>query len=146
MENNLMVNVLKAVYFLSTNDASYREISKAQKSKETNEIFMINLKKNFLIFFRISLGTIFLNFVIRFITTRITLYSMKVVHRKMIYRLIKAPINLFHDVVPVGQILNRLTHDIEIIQKGRGLELLACMDEEHQRHDGGVCTHKPGHL
>ena len=27
MENNLMVNVLKAVYFLSTNDASYREIS-----------------------------------------------------------------------------------------------------------------------
>ena len=27
METNLMVNVLKAVYFLSTNDASYREIS-----------------------------------------------------------------------------------------------------------------------
>ena len=95
---------------------SYKEISKAQKSKETNEIFMINLKKNFLIFFRISLGTIFLNFVIRFITTRITLYSMKVVHRKMIYRLIKAPINLFHDVVPVGQILNRLTRDVGIIE------------------------------
>ena len=27
IENNLMINVLKAVYFLSTNDASYREIS-----------------------------------------------------------------------------------------------------------------------
>ena len=27
MEKNLMINVLKAVYFLSTNDASYREIS-----------------------------------------------------------------------------------------------------------------------
>ena len=27
IENNLMLNVLKAVYFLSTNDASYREIS-----------------------------------------------------------------------------------------------------------------------
>ena len=34
----------------------------------------------------------------------------------MISRLIKAPINLFHDVVPVGQILNRLTQDVEIIQ------------------------------
>ena len=27
MEKNLKINVLKAVYFLSTNDASYREIS-----------------------------------------------------------------------------------------------------------------------
>ena len=41
---------------------------------------------------------------------------MRNIHRKMISRLIKAPINLFHDVVPVGQILNRLTQDIEIIQ------------------------------
>ena len=77
---------------------------------------MINLKKNFSIFFYISVGTIILNFVIRFITTRITLYSMKIVHRKMIFRLVKAPINLFHDVVPVGQILNRLTRDVGIIQ------------------------------
>ena len=95
---------------------SYKEISKAKKSKETNDIFMENLRKNFLVFFKVSLGTIFLNFVIRFITTRITLYSMKIVHRKMIYRLIKAPINLFHDVVPVGQILNRLTRDVGIIE------------------------------
>ena len=95
---------------------SYKEITKAQKSKETNEIFMINLKKNFFIFFRISLGTILLNFIIRFVTTRITLYSMKIVHRKMIFRLVKAPINLFHDVVPVGQILNRLTRDVGIIE------------------------------
>ena len=95
---------------------SYKEISKAQISKEANENFMINLKKNFLLFFKISLSTIFLNFVIRFVTTRITLYSMKIVHRKMIYRLVKAPINLFHDVVPVGQILNRLTRDVGIIQ------------------------------
>ena len=95
---------------------SYKEISKAQKSKEANEIFMVNLRNNFYIYFKISLGTIFLNFVIRFITTRITLYSMRIVHRKMIYRLVKAPINLFHDVVPVGQILNRLTRDVGIIE------------------------------
>ena len=95
---------------------SYKEISKEKKNKEKNDIFMINLKKNFSIFFYISVGTIILNFVIRFITTRITLYSMKIVHRKMIFRLVKAPINLFHDVVPVGQILNRLTRDVGIIQ------------------------------
>ena len=34
----------------------------------------------------------------------------------MIFRLVKAPINLFHDVVPVGQILNRLTRDVGIIE------------------------------
>ena len=95
---------------------SYKEISKAQISKEANENFMINLKKNFTLFLRFSISTIFLNFVIRFVTTRITLYSMKNVHRKMIFRLVKAPINLFHDVVPVGQILNRLTRDVGIIQ------------------------------
>ena len=95
---------------------SYKEISKAQKTKEANDAFMVNLKKNFVLYFRISLGTIFLNFVIRFVTTRITLYSMKIVHKKMIFRLIKAPINLFHDVVPVGQILNRLTRDVGIIE------------------------------
>ena len=41
---------------------------------------------------------------------------MKIVHRKMIHRLVKAPINLFHDVVPVGQVLNRLTRDVGIIE------------------------------
>ena len=95
---------------------SYKEISKDKDNKEKNDLFMVNLKKNFSIFFYISVGTIILNFVIRFITTRITLYSMKIVHRKMIFRLVKAPINLFHDVVPVGQILNRLTRDVGIIQ------------------------------
>ena len=41
---------------------------------------------------------------------------MKIVHRKMIHRLVKAPINLFHDVVPVGQVLNRLARDVGIIE------------------------------
>ena len=57
-----------------------------------------------------------INFIIRFAVTRITIYAMRNIHKKMISRLVKAPINLFHDVVPLGQILNRLTQDIEIIQ------------------------------
>ena len=96
---------------------SYKEILKDEKNlKAGNDNFLSNLKKNFNLFLRISIGTIILNFIIRFITTRISIYAMRNIHRKMIQRLVKAPINLFHDVVPVGQILNRLTQDIEIIQ------------------------------
>ena len=96
---------------------SYKEISKDKKMESSeHNMFIINLKNIFITFLKISVGTIILNFVIRFIVTRISIYAMRVIHRKMIYRLVKAPINLFHDLVPVGQILNRLTQDIEIIQ------------------------------
>ena len=95
---------------------SYKEISKTQKNLGKNKEFMSELKKNFNLFLKISIGTMIINFIIRFTVTRISIYAMRNIHRKMISRLIKAPINLFHDVVPVGQILNRLTQDIEIIQ------------------------------
>ena len=39
----------------------------------------------------------------------------KNLHIDMIEKLIKSPINLFYDIVPEGQILNRLTKDIDII-------------------------------
>ena len=34
----------------------------------------------------------------------------------MIYNIMNAPINLFHDIIPLGQILNRLIHDLEKIE------------------------------
>ena len=43
MEKNLMINVLKAVYFLSTNDASYREISNL---KDVLKGFIIEVDKD----------------------------------------------------------------------------------------------------
>ena len=96
---------------------SYKEISKDRKLKShENDFFILNIKKTFNLFLKISIATIILNFIIRFTTTRISIYAMRIIHRNMIYRLVKAPINLFHDLVPVGQILNRLTQDIEIIQ------------------------------
>ena len=95
---------------------SYKEISKTQKKLGGEKLFLKELKKNFNLFLKLSIGTIIINFIIRFTVTRISIYAMRNIHRKMISRLIKAPINLFHDVVPVGQILNRLTQDIEIIQ------------------------------
>ena len=95
---------------------SYKEISKEEQSKLNNDLFISDLKSNFFIFLKISLATVFLDFIVRFVTTRITLNSMFVVHHKMIVKFIKAPINLFHDVVPVGQILNRLTRDVGVIE------------------------------
>ena len=41
---------------------------------------------------------------------------MRSIHEEMIYKLVKAPINLFHDIVPLGQIINHLTRDIEMVQ------------------------------
>ena len=43
--------------------------------------------------------------------------STKYLHEKMIFSLIHAPINLFFDVVPIGQILNRLIHDLDLSQE-----------------------------
>ena len=95
---------------------SYKEISKEEKSKLNSDLIITDLKHNFFIFLKISLATVFLDFIVRFVTTRITLRSMHTVHHKMIIKFIKAPINLFHDVVPVGQILNRLTRDVGVIE------------------------------
>ena len=95
---------------------SYKEITESQETVGGDKLFYADLKKNFFIFFKYSLGTMTINFIIRFAVTRITIYAMRNIHKKMISRLVKAPINLFHDVVPLGQILNRLTQDIEIIQ------------------------------
>ena len=37
----------------------------------------------------------------------------KTLHNKMLNKIIHAPINLFHDIVPIGQIVNRLTFDLD---------------------------------
>ena len=95
---------------------SYKEISLNTTKVRGKRRFIIDLRKNFIIFLKLSICTMVINFIIRFMVTRISIYAMRKIHRKMISRLVKAPINLFHDVVPVGQILNRLTQDIEILQ------------------------------
>ena len=53
---------------------------------------------------------------VEFIVTRTTIHSLRKVHEDMINKLVRAPINLFHDIVPIGQILNRLTKDTELIE------------------------------
>jgi ATP-binding cassette subfamily C (CFTR/MRP) protein 2 len=46
------------------------------------------------------------------ILTRGSLNCSKVLHSQIINNMIHAPINLFHDIVPKGQILNRLNKDM----------------------------------
>ena len=81
-----------------------------------NEIEKLDLKKKFVRYAEISLAGILCNFLVEFIVTRTTIHSLRKVHEDMINVLVRAPINLFHDIVPIGQILNRLTKDIELIQ------------------------------
>ena len=49
------------------------------------------------------------------ILIRGTLKLAKNLHKDMIDKLIKAPVNLFHETIPRGQILNRLSKDLEEI-------------------------------
>ena len=79
----------------------------------------IKKEDNYKFFFQYSL-IVFLGIVIQLVKEFIVALSnfkgTKNLHEKMIFSLIRAPINLFHDIVPIGQILNRLIHDLEMSQ------------------------------
>ena len=68
---------------------------------------------NFLIYCKLGIGTLFFVFLKDFLISRSTLKLNNILHNSMIVKLIKAPINLFHDIFPIGMILNRLTFDLE---------------------------------
>ena len=77
-------------------------------------------KDNYKFFIQYS-SILFVGILIQFIKEMLVAYSnlkgTKYLHEKMIFSLIRAPINLFFDVVPIGQILNRLIHDLELSQE-----------------------------
>ena len=97
-----------------------KELKINEKNLEMNSInnkkLAIEYKNNFVYFVKISLIGIILNMLVEYIVKRVTLHSVKSIHEKIIYKFVKAPINLFHDLVPIGQILNYLTKDIELLQ------------------------------
>jgi len=61
----------------------------------------------------------FVSIILSYISVRIqdyrSIYCSRSLHQSMISRLIRAPINLFHETVPVGRIMNRLTNDLECV-------------------------------
>ena len=87
----------------------------SNKSKEEN-----NQKDNYKFFIKYS-TILFIGIAIQFIKEMLVAFSnlksTKYLHEKMIFSLIRAPINLFFDVVPIGQILNRLIHDLDLSQE-----------------------------
>ena len=92
-----------------------KTVSQIEKDKK-NDNHMTNLQKNYSTYVKISFLGIFLNFFVEFIITRTTVHSLRKIHEDMISKLVRAPINLFHDIVPIGQILNRVTHDLAPVQ------------------------------
>ena len=108
--------------FATSLTKSSSDIEKDNINNNMNEVIKINsnlsleLKDKFIIYLQISIAGIICNFLVEFIVTRTTIHSLRKVHEDMINVLVRAPINLFHDIVPIGQILNRLTKDIELIQ------------------------------
>ena len=96
-------------------DKLSKTVTQIQKEK-LNENHETNLQKNYSNYLKISFLSIFLNFMVEFVVSRMTINSLRKIHEDMIYKFVRAPINLFHDIVPIGQILNRLTKDIIPVQ------------------------------
>ena len=107
-------NSYRAIYIASWSK-SRKEIEKNKTEKK--EININDQLSNFYTYVKISIIGIFLNFLIEFIHSYITLYSQRNLHESIVYKFLRAPINLFHDLVPIGQLLNRLTKDIDLIQR-----------------------------
>ena len=67
----------------------------------------------FLVYAQIDLFSLFFLFLKEFLFSVALLRMNKKLHNKMLNKIIHAPINLFHDIVPIGQIINRLTSDLD---------------------------------
>ena len=103
--------------FIPSLTKSYKELQeKKETDKNNNENFTSTLQNNLPWYIKISLAGFAINFLSEFIINLTSIKSMRSIHEEMIYKLVKAPINLFHDIVPLGQIINHLTRDIEMVQ------------------------------
>jgi len=67
------------------------------------------------IYCSLNLSSVFFIFLRIFMLTRGIVRLGRYLHRDMIIKLVRAPINLFHEVVPRGQIFNRLSKDLDAL-------------------------------
>ena len=61
----------------------------------------------------LSLFSVFFIFLRIFMLTRVIVRLGRYLHKDMIIKLVRAPINLFHEIIPRGQIFNRLSKDLD---------------------------------
>ena len=71
--------------------------------------------KFFLIYAGLALSSTIFNYVRTYIITNGSLKCSTRLHSEMITNLMNAPINLFHDTIPKGQIFNRLSKDLPTV-------------------------------
>ena len=67
----------------------------------------------YLVYCMIGLLSLLFLFLREFLLTRGNILVSKILHNKMVKRIMKAPVNTFHDVIPLGQIINILNNDLE---------------------------------
>ena len=101
--------------FVTSLTKNYKELEQ-KKDKVGNKHFTSSLQKNLPYYIKISIAGFLTNFLVEFIINLTSIKSLRSIHEEMIYKLVKAPINLFHDIVPIGQIINHLTKDIDLLQ------------------------------
>ena len=68
---------------------------------------------SFLIYSQIGLFSLFFLFLKEFLFSRSFLSLNNTLHNEMLLKIMYAPINLFHDIVPIGQCINALTNDLD---------------------------------
>ena len=74
--------------------------------------------KNFLMYSGLGISAALFVYLRLFIIYIGSISNSRYLHRNMLHHLIKAPINLYHDTVPKGQIFNRLSNDLFKIDIG----------------------------
>ena len=67
----------------------------------------------YIIYCLIGAFSLFFLFIKEFLLTRAILNISTLLHNDMIKQVIRAPINLFHDIVPLGRIINVLNFDLD---------------------------------
>ena len=87
----------------------------SEKNKKTDEGIDW---KNFLMYSGLGISAALFVYLRLFIIYIGSISNSRSLHRNMLHHLIKAPINLYHDTVPKGQIFNRLSNDLFKIDIG----------------------------
>ena len=84
-----------------------------EKAEKEEEIKKEENYKFFIKYTLICFGGLVIQLIKEFLITHSNHKGTKDLHEEMISNIMNAPINLFHDIFPIGQILNRLIHDLD---------------------------------
>ena len=84
-----------------------------EKAEDEEEIKKDENYKFFIRYTLICFGSLVIQLIKEFLIAYSNYRGTKNLHEDMISNIMNAPINLFHDILPIGQILNRLIHDLE---------------------------------